>query len=91
MKESSNGPSVRIANHHEAGVPFPTTETLAIMRNLAKPTGQKCVNDRSEKNDDRNKVERFPLNPPREFFEERWSLLVLVAIDRQRKIDHSPR
>src|SRR3984893_14612211 len=30
MKEPSNGPSVRIANHHEAGVPFPIAETLAI-------------------------------------------------------------
>ena len=30
MKEPSNGPSVKIANHHEAGVPFPTAETLAI-------------------------------------------------------------
>jgi hypothetical protein len=30
MKEPSNGPIVRIANHHEAGVPFPIAETLAI-------------------------------------------------------------
>jgi hypothetical protein len=62
------------------------------MRNLAEPTGQKRVNDRSKKNDGRNKVERFPLNPPREFSEERRNLLVmLLAIDRQRKIDSRPR
>ena len=59
---------------------------LIVMSNLAEPIDQKGVNDRSKKNDGRNKVEWFPLNPPREFSEERWSLLVLVAIDRQRKI-----
>jgi sorbitol-specific phosphotransferase system component IIC len=36
---------------------------LIIMRNLAEPTGQKRVNDRSEKNDGCNEVERFTLNP----------------------------
>ena len=61
------------------------------MRNLAEPTGQKGVNDRSKKNDGRNKVEWFPLNPPREFSEERRNLLVMVAIDRQRKIESRPR
>ena len=64
---------------------------LIIMRDLEEPTGQKRMNDRSKKNDGRNKVERFPLNPPREFSEERRNLLVMVAIDRQRKIDSRPR
>ena len=58
---------------------------LIDMSNLAKPSGQKRVNDRSEKNDGRNKVERFSLNPPREFCEKGRNLLVMVAIDRQRK------
>jgi hypothetical protein len=56
------------------------------MRNLAEPSDQKRVNDRSEKNDGRNKVERFPPNPPREFSEDRRNLLVMVAIGRQWKI-----
>ena len=47
---------------------------------------QKGVNDRSEKNDGRNEIKRFPSNPPREFSEKRRNLLVMVAIDRQRKI-----
>ena len=64
---------------------------LIVMSKLAKPSGQKRVNDRSKKDDGRNKVERFPLNPPREFSEERRNLLVMVAIDRQRKIDSRPR
>jgi hypothetical protein len=55
------------------------------MRNLVEPTGQKGVNDRSKRNDGRNKVERFPLNPPREFSKKRRNLLVMVAIDRQWK------
>jgi hypothetical protein len=56
------------------------------MSNLAKPIDQKGVNDRSEKNGGRNKVERFPLNPPHEFSDKRRNLLVMVAIARQRKI-----
>ena len=64
---------------------------LIDMSKLAKPSGQKRVNDRSEKNDGRNKVERFPLNPPREFSEKRRNLLVMVAIDRQRKIHSRPQ
>ena len=59
---------------------------LIVMSNLAKPIDQKGVNDRSEKNNGRHKVERFPLNPPREFSEKGRNLLVMVAIDRQRKI-----
>ena len=64
---------------------------LIVMRNLEEPAGQKRVNDRSKKNDGRNKVERFPLNPSGEFSEERRNLLVMVAIARQRKIDSRPR
>jgi hypothetical protein len=60
------------------------------MSKLAKPSGQKRMNDRSEKNDGRNKVEWFPLNPPGEFSENRRNLLVMVAIDRQRKIYSRP-
>ena len=59
---------------------------LIVMSDFAKPIDQKGVNDRSKKNDGRNKVERFPLNPSGEFFEERRNLLVMVAIDRQWKI-----
>src|SRR5271166_4711977 len=59
---------------------------LIAVSDLAKPSRQKRVNDRSEKNDGRNKVERFPLNPPREFSEKRRNLLVMVAIGRQRKV-----
>jgi len=50
---------------------------LIAMSDLAKPTGQKRVNDCSEENDGRNKVERFPLNPPREFSEKRRNLLIM--------------
>ena len=64
---------------------------LIVMRNLAEPTGQKRVNDCSEKNDGCNKVERFPLNPTREFSEKRRNLLVMVAIDRERKIYSRPQ
>jgi hypothetical protein len=60
------------------------------MSKLAKPSGQKRMNDRSEKNDGRYKVERFPPNAPREFSENRRNLLVMVAIDRQRKIYSRP-
>jgi hypothetical protein len=63
---------------------------LIVMSKLAKPSGQKRMNDRSKKNDGCNKVERFPLNPPREFSENRRNLLVMVAIDRQRKIYSRP-
>src|SRR6266446_3988885 len=59
---------------------------LIAMSNLSKLSGQKRVNDRSEKNDSRNEVERLPLNPVREFFENRRNLLVMVAIDRRRKV-----
>jgi hypothetical protein len=64
---------------------------LIVMTDLAKPNGQKRVNDRSEENDGCNKVERFPLNPPREFSEKRRNLLVMVAIHRQRKIYSRPQ
>ena len=37
---------------------------LISMGNLAKPSSQKRVNDRSEKNDGRNSIERFALNSP---------------------------
>ena len=40
---------------------------LIAVSDLAKPSRQKRVNDRSEENDGRNKVERFPLDPRREF------------------------
>jgi sorbitol-specific phosphotransferase system component IIC len=40
---------------------------LIAISNLTKLSGQKRVNDRSEKNDRRNEVERLPLNPAREF------------------------
>ncbi len=59
---------------------------LIVISNLAKPSGQKRVNDRSKKNDGRDKVERFSLNPSREFSEKRRNLLVMVAVDRQWKI-----
>jgi hypothetical protein len=49
---------------------------LIVMRNLEEPTGQKGVNDRSKKNEGRNKVERFPLDPPRQFSEELLQLVV---------------
>jgi len=55
---------------------------LIVMSDLAKPIDQKSVNDCPEKNDGRNEVERFPLNPTREFSEKRRNLLVMVAIDR---------
>src|SRR5262249_36574714 len=55
---------------------------LISMSNLAKPSGQKRVNDRSENNDSRNGIERLPLNSPREFSEERRNLLVMVAVYR---------
>ena len=64
---------------------------LIAMSNLTKLSGQKRVNDRSEKNDGRNEVERLPLNPAREFSEKRRNLLVMVAIDRQRKVDSRPQ
>jgi len=53
------------------------------MSKFSKLSEQKRVNDRSEKNDTRNKVERLPLNPVRELCENRRNLYVLVAIDRQ--------
>ena len=37
---------------------------LISMGNLAKPSSKKTVNDRSEKNDGRNSIERFALNSP---------------------------
>ena len=40
------------------------------MSNLAKAIDQKGVNDRSEKNDGRNEIQRFTPNPAREFFEK---------------------
>src|SRR5260221_2006842 len=64
---------------------------LIAMSNFSKLSGQKGVNDRSEKDDSRNEVERLPLNPPREFSENRWNLLVMVAIDRQRKVGSRPQ
>ena len=64
---------------------------LIVMSNLAKPIDQKGVNDCSEKNNGRHKVERFPLNTPSELSEKRRNLLVMVAIDRQRKICGSPK
>jgi hypothetical protein len=63
---------------------------LIVMSKLAKPSGQKRMYDRSKKNDGRNKVERFPLNPPREFSENRRNLFVMLAIDRHRKIYSRP-
>src|SRR5258708_5837010 len=59
---------------------------LITMTNLTKLSGQKRVNDRSDKNDGRNKVERLALNAPDEFSEKRRSLLVAVTVDRQRKV-----
>ena len=59
---------------------------LIAMGNLTKLSGQKRVDDRREKNDGRNEVERLPLNSPREFSEKRRNLLVMVAIDRKRKV-----
>jgi hypothetical protein len=56
------------------------------MSNFSKLSEQKRVNDRSEKNDTRNKVERLPLNPVRELCENRRNLYVLVAIDRRWKV-----
>ena len=41
---------------------------LISMSDLAKLSGQKRVNDRSEKDDGRNSIERLPLNSFREFF-----------------------
>jgi hypothetical protein len=64
---------------------------LIAISNLTKLGGQKRVNDRGKKNDARNKVERLPLNPPREFSEKRRNLLVMVAIDRERKIYSRPQ
>ena len=61
------------------------------MINLMKLRGQKRVNDRKEKNDGRNKVERGPLNPPDKLAEKGPNLLVPVAIDRQRKIYNRPQ
>ena len=40
------------------------------MSNFSKLSEQKRMNDRSEKNDIRNKVERLPLNPVRELCEK---------------------
>ena len=37
---------------------------LISMSDFAKPSCQKRVNDRSEKNDGRNSIERFALNSP---------------------------
>src|ERR1700757_848560 len=59
---------------------------LIAISNLTKLSGQKRVNDRSEKNDGRNKVERLALNTPLQFSEKRRNLLVAVAVDRQRKV-----
>jgi len=55
---------------------------LILMSKLAKPSGQKRVNDRCEKNDGCNSIERFPLNSVREFSEKRRDLLIMVAIYR---------
>ena len=55
---------------------------LISISDLTKLSGQKGVNDRSKKNDGRDKIERLPLNPIREFSENRRNLLVMVAIDR---------
>ena len=43
MKEPSNGPRVRIANHHEAGVPFPIAETLAITLSVKRMIGSELA------------------------------------------------
>src|ERR1700745_1766054 len=64
---------------------------LIAMSNLTKLSGQKRVDDGREKNDGRNEVERLPLNPLREFSEKRRNLLVMVAIDRHRKIYCRPQ
>jgi hypothetical protein len=64
---------------------------LISMSDLAKPSGQKRVNDRSEKNDGRNSIERLPLNSPREFSEKCRNLLVMVAVYRQRKLYGRPQ
>ena len=64
---------------------------LIAISNLTKLSGQKRVNDRSEKNDGRNEVKWLPLNPPHEFSEKRGNLLVMVAIDRERKIYSRPQ
>ena len=53
---------------------------LISTSNLAKPSGQKRVNDRSKKDDGRDRIERLPLNPPREFSEKRRNLLIMVAV-----------
>src|SRR5258708_12610403 len=58
---------------------------LITMTNLTKLSGQKRVNDRSDKNDGRNKVERLPLNAPDEFSDKRRSLLVTLTVDPQRQ------
>jgi hypothetical protein len=41
---------------------------LISMSDLAKMSGQKRVNDRSEKVDGRNSIERLPLNSSRDVF-----------------------
>jgi hypothetical protein len=64
---------------------------LISMSNFAKPSGQKRVNDRSEKNDGRNSIERFPLNSRRELSEQGRNLMVMVAVYRQRKLYSRPR
>src|SRR5215469_11312225 len=43
VKEPSNGPSVRIANHHEAGVPFPIAETFAITASVKRMIGSELA------------------------------------------------
>jgi len=43
ITEPSNGPSVRIANHHEAGVPLPIAETLAIAVSVKRMTGSELA------------------------------------------------
>ena len=37
------GPRVRIANHHEAGVPFPIAETLAITVSVNRMIGSELA------------------------------------------------
>jgi len=64
---------------------------LISMGNLAKPSSQKRVNDRSEKNDGRNSIERFALNSRREPSKQGRNLLVMITVYRQRKLYSRPQ
>jgi hypothetical protein len=55
----------------------PFVSLLIAMRNLEEPTSQKRVNDGSKKDEGRNKVERFPPDPPRESSDDRRHLLLI--------------